>query len=216
MAKQKTNEAAASSLGAAILAPAIEADQALPEPTPIDETEILTPEASAAEPPIEDQVPQARTAPATDYSANERSERGIHPAAREPRRFTNVAVPPTGQPVDLVFVDVDIKRDLSTSMRKSVPIYVVPILEKIHEEVTVVEGSEHVVAVDRFNPAEEFQRLKERYDTKAKEHVAAVYPMGAMHIAQITGTQIQSGKFEQRQSEQTIRSREGQVLRNVS
>jgi hypothetical protein len=37
-----------------------------------------------------------------------------------------------------------------------------------------------------------------------------------MHIAEITGTKIQSGKFEQRQSEQTIRSREGQVLRNVS
>lgn len=208
---------AAPSLGAAILAPAdpVVAADATADQQFLSDSEVLTAEASAAEPPVEDQAPRAPVA-ATDYAGNQ-SDRSVHPAALAPAgRFSNVARA-EGHPVVIQFVTVDIKRDMSCSMRKDVPTYAVPILERIHEAVEVVPGSERGVRIDRFNPAEEFAMLKRRYDPKTKSIVSEVYPLGARQIAEITGVSMAGGeKFEQRQSAQTIRSREGQVLQNRS
>lgn len=222
--KQEATETAPS-LGADILAagvptngaPVDESPRADASPT-FEPDAVLTPEASAAEPPIEDQQPRV-TAPATDYGSNE-ATRKVHPAARAPQgqRFSNVGNVPEAKPVELTFVRVTIERDMSTKMEKDVPLYLVPILELVHAGgmVAVEPGSEHKVLVDRFDPAQEFYMLGQRYDSPSKKHVSVAYPLGPAQLAQVAGVPFAQGggKFQQPQSEQTIRPREGQVLRN--
>jgi hypothetical protein len=211
---RKAKEEAAPSLGAAILATASGTDDATQA--------ALNAELDAAgdngldpslEPPIEDLPPVV--VDKTDYAALE-AQRKVHPAARE--RFTNVPTVDEAAPsVTLTMVTVTIDRDLATKMEKVVFEHELPALQAVFgfDLVNIKEDSAVNVKVDHFSPVEELMRLQQRYDRRNLDVITKAYPRGARDIAELAGVQPEVMRStQQKLSQQKIRPREGQVLRN--
>jgi hypothetical protein len=207
---RKSAEAAAPSLGAAILAPAVTTDEA-EVPQIVVETEGLDPN---LEPPIEDQQPAAPVE-ATDYSALQ-AERKVAPVARQ--RSSNVPTVDESAPaVTLTMVTCEIERDMSTKIEKTVFEHELPALYAVftYDNVRLKEGSEKRVQLDHFSPVDELMRLQQRYDRRNLDVISKAYPRGAFDIAELAGVKPEAMRSaQQKLSQQKIRSRDGQVLRN--
>jgi hypothetical protein len=212
---RKSAEAAAPSLGAAILAPAVTGTEpevaAEATPAPVELEAVVTD--SAAEPPVEELAP-IKVDP-TDYSALQ-AERRVAPAARQ--RSSNVPTVDESAPaVTLTMVTCEIERDMSTKIEKTVFEHELPALYAVftYDNVKLKEGSQKQVQLDHFSPVDELMRLQQRYDRRNLDVISKAYPRGAYDIAELAGVKPEAMRSaQQKLSQQKIRSREGQVLRN--
>lgn len=127
---------------------------------------------------------------------------------------------PAASPVGVTIptVTIEIERDMSTKMEKTVFAHEVPVLQAIHKE-RVTLKSRGSVQVASFDPYGEFARMKQKYDRPNVQVVDAAYQLqGPILLAKLAGVPLDEptgADVQAKMSSQNIRSREGQVLRAV-